>query len=305
MKRVLIVGASGFVGSNLAVFLRRHYRVIGTHATQPVRVDNVLSFSFPLRSGADYRGLLRLSRPDVIVYCAAERDEERCHQFPHESFYVNAIAPGEFALAAQTLPQPPRMIFLSTSKVFSGDRGGYVETDAPDGHSQYGISKLRGEESLSSRDNTFILRLGTLFGLSAWNQDSMLNRILLKIWREEMTPLIQDEFRSFLSVEDLCQVIERIVGSDNIHSGLYHVGTPEKESYFQFGQRLAHAFGLSDRCLLPISGKSFTGHGFNPENRGHDLSLKGDLFHKDYHFHPRDTDFSLRLIHHRLSRGSQ
>lgn len=306
MKRVLIVGASGFVGSNLAVALRRHYRVIGTHARHPVHVDNILSFRFLLQSGADYRGLLRLARPDAIVYCAAERSEERCQRFPHESFYVNAIAPGEITLAAKSvLTHPPRMIFLSTSKVFSGTRGHYVEEDIPDGKSQYGISKLRGEEALGERENTFILRLGTLFGLSAWEQDSMMNRILLNLWKGELTPLIRDEYRSFLSVEDLCQAIEKIIESREITAGLYHIGTPEKETYFQFGERLAHAFGLPDTCLLSISGKSFSGHGFVPENRGHDLSLRGDRFQKDFHFHARDTDFSLRLIHHRLSRGTQ
>jgi len=303
MKRVLIIGASGFVGSNLAVLLRRKYRVLGTHAHHPIQIDDILSFRFPLTPSSDFPGLLRLTHPDVIVYCAAERNEERCRKFLDECFYVNATALTDLSRAITKELDSCKLIYLSTSKVFSGMKGSYVESDEPDGDSQYGTSKLRGEGLLEGNENTFILRLGTLFGISAWGQDSMFNRLLLALWRQEMTTLVQDERRSFLGVDDLCNAIEKVIETKDAEPGLYHLGTNTPESYFEFGQRIANAFKLSDKGLVGISGKSFTGHGFRPEDRGSDLSLCGDHFNKTFQFTPRDTDFSLRVIQNRLRKG--
>ena len=65
------------------------------------------------------------------------------------------------------------MVHVSTDCVFSGSRGGYVESDVPDAFDLYGRSKLLGE--VTDRDNAVTLRtsiigwqLGEPTGLVGW-----------------------------------------------------------------------------------------------------------------------------------------
>ncbi len=306
MKRILIVGASSFAGSNLALFLRKKYRVMGTYFHHRIQINDVLSFRFPLSTETKFKSLIRIARPDVILYCAGERNESKCSQSPIETLFLNAGAPSElFRAAREVCPKIPKFIYFSSSKVFSGVKGHYSEEDIPDGQSSYGRSKLAGEEALSRFENTYILRLGTLFGLGSSGQDSIVNRFLTSLWKKELIPLIHDEYRSFFSVDDLCRAIDLIIESETCPEGIYHLGNPHRESYYDFGLHLAHAFNLQDTGLLKISGKSISEHGFRPEDRGHDLSLSTDRFSKLFPFHAKETEFSLRLIQYRLRKGTQ
>ena len=65
------------------------------------------------------------------------------------------------------------MVHVSTDCVFSGSRGGYIESDVPDAFDLYGRSKLLGE--VTDRENVVTLRtsiigwqLGAPTGLVAW-----------------------------------------------------------------------------------------------------------------------------------------
>lgn len=88
---------------------------------------------------------------DVVVNCIgllnkfAENDHEA-------AVFLNAYFP-QF-LAKVTAHNPTQIIHISTDCVFSGSRGGYQETDLPDGELFYDRSKALGE-LVNKKDITF------------------------------------------------------------------------------------------------------------------------------------------------------
>src|SRR5258708_7866363 len=123
IQKVLIVGASGLIGSNFAYHLRRHYRVFGTYHYRIPRIDNVIYFRFGLSAAAPIREFIRVIRPDAIIFCAAITDLAACEKDPSKIAFVNSVAPASFASAAAEYGC--RFIFLSSAKLFSGEEGNY------------------------------------------------------------------------------------------------------------------------------------------------------------------------------------
>src|SRR5919204_2341370 len=82
-------------------------------------------------------------RPDVVVNAVGIVKQRPEAQDAILSIEVNSLLPHRLALDCRAVGT--RLIHLSTDCVFSGERGGYRETDRPDPVDLYDRSKLLGE----------------------------------------------------------------------------------------------------------------------------------------------------------------
>ena len=94
-------------------------------------------------------------RPDVVINCAAYTAVDACETERDKCWRVNAEGPG--VIAAACAEADARLIHISTDYVFDGNKPvpqPYTENDPVAPLSQYGASKLAGEESRSANDLT-------------------------------------------------------------------------------------------------------------------------------------------------------
>jgi dTDP-4-dehydrorhamnose reductase len=305
VKRVLIIGASGFVGINLAIYLRRFYRVMGTYATGKPRIDGVPMFQMKITPESPIQEIVRGFHPDAIVYSAAWIDNQKCEADPKLAAYINAEVP--YLLARVLDEYGGRFIYFSTSKVFSGQSGGYAEDSIPDPQGIYGATKVRAEELLTRLSNAFIFRLGTVYGLGSFRQrTSVLNRFLDELWSGKELSLIHDEYRSFLPMEDICQAVGNAIDCSSDLAGIYHLAPPERHSYYTFGQQLVEAFRLRTARLTPIPGAGFAGElAAAGGARGSDLTLNGNHFATIFRYRYSTMEKTLARYCDRLKNGTQ
>lgn len=255
----------------------------------------------PLRIDTSWTDALEKLKPQTIFYCSAERDEAYCQKNPLEALAVNAEVPA--ALAAASEKYGSRFVYFSTSKVFSGDKGDYTESDPRDPVGHYGASKARGEELLAGRPNTFILRLGTLYGLGPVPARSLLNSLLKSIWAETPLTLIDDEYRSFHSIDWVMEACLKTLEAPSSQAGLYHLPSPPKESHYDFGIKLSTALGIAPDAITPVSGEEFSRHQPPPARRGQDTSLDGKAFEAAFGIQPEVTFHYLKKYSDLLRTG--
>jgi len=303
MKRVLVIGASSFIGSQLCVTLRQFYSVHGTYAKHKPRIDGVPLVPLNLETNSPIDPIVLRLQPQTVIYCAGERDETKCESDPRQALFINAEAPS--ILAAAAAQSGGRFIYLSTVKVFSGEHGDYSEQDEPNPISAYGKTKLGAESLLSHYENTFILRLGSLYGISFLGADSVLQRLLHALWTGTETALILDEPRSFFSCDELSRLIQIIIEASNQVSGIYHISNGDELSYFDFGKLVAKTFGISADIFKPISGSEFQAKGFNQAQRGIKSTLNGKHFSDTFSFQYQSTETCLDLLRRKLRDGKQ
>lgn len=182
MSRILVTGASGYVGSHAVDYLaRRGHEVVGTWRRDGGGLDRIRGENFSLEQVelADARAVERLVSPgrfDAIVHAAATIDDAESADNLRRSIKDNVQ--GHTNLVAAALNAScRRFLFCSSISVYGGagaGASGYLEPDArPAGI--YGWSKLAGEQVLdlaASLDTNFTavsLRLAGIHGAGRKN----------------------------------------------------------------------------------------------------------------------------------------
>ncbi|MBQ1047989.1 SDR family oxidoreductase [Micromonospora sp. C51] len=147
-RRVLVLGATGMLGHTL---MRELHDIPGVEVHGTARSSDGLPPTVAARvsTGIDVLAHGRVGRlldqigPDVVVNCVGVIKQRPEVQDAVHTVTVNALFPHQ--LAEECARRGMRLVHVSTDCVFSGDRGGYVETDIPDPPDLYGRSKLLGE----------------------------------------------------------------------------------------------------------------------------------------------------------------
>lgn len=245
--RILIVGASGLVGSALARAAgRAGHEVIGT----------VGSFSGPIEGAASLvrvdltdesagRRLVLECAPAAIVNCAAVSVPEVCESEPALSDALNVRLPAMLAAAARQTGA--RFVHISSEQVFDGSRNTpYAATDAVSPINRYGRQKRASEQEVQqiAEDLGVTVRAPLLMGNSAAGRRSTHERLLADWAAGRAARLYRDEFRQPCTAENLADVLLELCGRAEIH-GIQHWAGLDLISRYDLGLRIRDRFGLS------------------------------------------------------------
>jgi dTDP-4-dehydrorhamnose reductase len=245
--RVLITGASGFIGSHLGRRLAPNHDVCG------VIFRSLRKLPFPAvrldltdeRSTAE---AIREFSPQVIVHAAAISRVVECEDRPDAAYAVNVTATSRLLLWAERLHA--KFIYLSSDQVFSGRKGARRESDPPDPMNRYGQMKLEAESLiLRSAARNLVIRSNSVVGQSQGWGESFSDMILTKLRRSEPVVLFEDQYRSPIHIRSLVDVLEAACVKDL--NGLLHAGGLERLSRLDTGYALARAYGLSPDAIQP------------------------------------------------------
>jgi len=162
-------------------------------------------------------------RPQVVVNCVGVIKQLAAAKDPVVSLTVNALFPHRLARLCASMDA--RLIHLGTDCVFSGRKGHYAESDAPDAEDLYGRTKLLGEVAdpgcLTLRTSIIGRELETASGLTEWFLSHRGGRV--NGYRKAAF--------SGLTTRTLSAVIAQIIDRHAGLSGLYHVASAPITKY--------------------------------------------------------------------------
>ena len=128
--RVLITGASGLLGANLARHHSRNFECFGWYATNAVSINGVTMEHIDLTDHDSVTSALDRIHPDMIVHCAAATNVEWCEKNPELAKTINEDS--TLLLAEKAVDLGAKFVFTSTDSVFDGKTGNYPISDVPD-----------------------------------------------------------------------------------------------------------------------------------------------------------------------------
>ena len=261
MARVLVTGASGFIGSHLVEELCRRGDEITCLVRPTSRRDRLTMLGVRLADGDVTDG------PGVAAVLAAHQPQIVCHlagltrALSDERFrQVNAGGVANVAEACAALAEPPTLLLVSSLAAAGpapADRP-RTETDAPAPVSAYGRSKLAGEYAarrFADRLPITIVRPPIVFG--PYDTDVLHLFRMVRRLGFLAVPGPPGCHLSLIHVADLVQALlsaaargERLPASasgaahgvDPGH-GCYFVASAESPTIAEFAHLLAHAVG--------------------------------------------------------------
>lgn len=231
--KIKITGGSGFVGSNLIPFLKRN------------------NYSVEKISRGELNDISALQLQDVncIVHLAGKAHDLKNLSDPKEYYDVNFELTKKVFDAFLT-SNATKFIFLSSVKAVADVvEGTLTENDTPNPKTDYGKSKLMAEDyilrqQVPSNKQVYILRPCMIHGP---NNKGNLNLLFGLVKKKIPYPLAAyNNRRSFLSIDNLLFVVERLVSKD-IANGVYNVADDEPISTTELIEILARSLGQKAR----------------------------------------------------------
>ncbi|MGA9398660.1 MAG: SDR family oxidoreductase [Anaerolineaceae bacterium] len=250
MKKVLITGASGLLGINLALTAQTlGYEVAGVTLERGIHGTPFELQRMDLTKPGMIQELIRDNRPDVIINCVALTDVDRCECIPEEANQVNAILPQK--LAGETSRMGIKLVQISTDAVFDGKRGNYTENDPPSPLNTYATTKLAGEGAVLQTDHQALVCRVNFYGWSISGHRSLAEWFYNKLSAGEPIKGFTDALFSPLLATDLAAIIIKLIEHDSC--GILHVVNPQSITKYDFGVAIAKQFDFDLSLITPAS----------------------------------------------------
>ncbi len=250
--KLLITGASGLLGINLAMEAMREHEVIGVDRGKLESAPfQVLRADLLQRNAID--SVLDMAQPDWLINCAALANLEQCDADPVQARNLNTDLPGE--LATLCAKRNIHFVHISTDSVFDGTReGAYTEEDEPSPPGIYSQTKLDGERVVKQANPQAIIARVNFYGWSLDGRRSLAEFFVNNLREGKNVNGFTDVIFCPMWVNHLSRLLIEMLKNDL--RGLYHVVGAQTMSKYEFGVVIARCFGLRENLIFSESVES-------------------------------------------------
>jgi dTDP-4-dehydrorhamnose reductase len=139
-KKILILGSTGMLGHQVVNHFLKFddYDVIDIAFRSKLRDETIIS---NVTDKTAFEKIVTELNPDFIVNCIGVLIHGSNNV--ENAIYLNAYLPHQLKKISKNIGA--KLIHISTDCVFSGDKGGYIESDVKDGKGVYSQTKILGE----------------------------------------------------------------------------------------------------------------------------------------------------------------
>jgi dTDP-4-dehydrorhamnose reductase len=259
MKKTLILGAEGLLGTALVPVFNKKYEIVAWDRPDldVTDRDEVLNKISKLK-------------PDVIINATAfnavdlaEKDDEA----RKAAQKINASGVGYLAEASEISGSV--IIHFSSDYVFPGtSKAGYDENAKPSPVNIYGQTKLEGEQLLQKKaEKHYLIRLSRLFGpagKSPMTKKSFIDSIIANAQKDPgPLKMVVDEFSCSTYSPDLAELVFRLV-SEELPFGIYHGVNSGVSNWYDLAFEAFRLKGIKNE-LIEVKGAEFNRPAKRPE----------------------------------------
>ena len=250
IQKILVTGASGFVGCRVVEALRGEYELI-----TPPHSD------LDITSADGIERFVQESGPDAILHLAAISNTGYCEEHPEESYLVNVTGVENLANAAQR--HDAKLVFFSSDQVYNGNlETGLLTEDmpvAPENH--YGRHKLLAEErAIAICPDTVALRTTWMYDTPIHGMKTHNNFVLNFRNAKENGAVLRFATREFRGITWVDDVVSNIPHTFHLPGGVYNFGAENHLNTYETALEYAGILGWDADEMIIADTERFPEH---------------------------------------------
>ena len=242
MKKIIVTGGLGFIGSNLINILQKKYFIINidkvSYASNHNNIDpyikNYKFYKQDINNKIFIQNILKKYKPSIIFNLAAETHVDRSIDGPRQFIESNIIGVFNLLEAIRGYNKKIKLIHVSTDEVYGDLKKNYKskEEDSYNPSSPYSASKASGDLLIKSYIRTYkvpavITNCCNNFGPNQY-PEKLIPTIIYKILNKKSIPIYGkgENIREWIYVKDHCDALIKVsekgvIGENyNIGSGI-------------------------------------------------------------------------------------
>ena len=236
MKRILLTGATGFIGSALFNHLKTfgHELFVIDNLSfgnkDFISINDDMFFDEDIRNRANIKKIIQDIQPQWVIHLAAIHFIPYCNNHPFESAEINIRGTKNILDACKSVKSVEKVFFASTAAVYPISDDPYKEDSDTDPLDIYGLSKLTGEFLcneffLATMVPTVICRFFNAFGPNETNPhlipaiQEQLNSGIRTIKLGNLEPK-----RDFIHTSDMSAAVEMLINKFNDGIDVFNLG---------------------------------------------------------------------------------
>lgn len=239
MKKILIIGGSGFLGLKTIRQLKRNYNLIATHNKNLPKEKGVQWVKLDILDKEKVKDFIIKTKPSCIIFLAAVSSTQKSKT---ETSKINVLGLKNVVDTCKDIKC--KFIFLSSDYVFDGKKGEYLATDKPKPINDYGISKYKGEKIVKSLNDFNIIRSSTMYGTNEkFQHKNFVTQAMENLEKNKKVVTFNDVYRNPVYIEDVAKVVSKLIKVKG--KKIVNVGGPDYISFTEFAYKTAKAFSFN------------------------------------------------------------
>lgn len=245
MKKVIIFGSSGGLGSYLSKKLKGYYLIYPIGKIKKKYKVNLL-----IKNDVDK--LVRRINPDIIINCVASTSVDRCINDYNYAFKGNVTTAQNIVHAIKKLTKKIHLIHISTDQVYNSKMFCKNKESQINLSNNYSKTKFLAEQKIKKISNYTIIRTN-FFGKFFSTKLSFSDFIIKNLKNNKKILMPTNIFYSPIHVNYLNNYIVDII-KKNL-KGIYNIGSQDFISKYDFAYKIAELKNLNQNLITKYESK--------------------------------------------------
>ena len=242
-KKMLVTGASGFLGSRIAQYYNDKYEVLTPSHSQMDIADE-----------CSVKRYFDEYRPDIVIHCAAISDVGRCERELEISWQINVVGTENIVNAAKELSA--KCICCSSDQVYCGST-----EDRPNREDElcvtnvYGKEKAYAEKScLAIYEKSVHLRLSWMYDAKDEKRMDFIKQLRACLFEKKEVVFSAKDKRG---ITDVWEVVRNIEQALELPGGVYNFGAPNDKSTYEMVMDICQTMGYDASFVCEMENSNF------------------------------------------------
>jgi dTDP-glucose 4,6-dehydratase len=262
MKKIIITGGLGFIGSHLVkLFLASNYKVLNIDKKTYASIKkinfskkNYLFKKIDITNSKKLNNEVEKFKPDFLINCAAESHVDNSIINPKVFLETNVIGTFNCLESVLKLKSKCRFLQVSTDEVFGSlkkKQRKFNEKTSYNPQSPYSASKASADHLVRSYGNTYnidyiITNCSNNFG-PYQNPEKLIPKIIINCMRRKKIPIYGDgqNIREWIFVEDHCRGIKMCLEKGETKN-TYLIGTETELSNLTIAKKITQTLSTKE-----------------------------------------------------------